>query len=176
MLAGGAPFHSPGVALPFSRSLREGGYVIMTAHIRGDLTPEAIRRSALNRAKLAAIMLGGCVTGALILGFPALLSEHRSASFFVIVRHIVEGLSLGQVLLLAIAGFVWGLVLDRPYSLYAAAAQFASLPIIAVLEMIKDPTSHNLWPFEFLIYGVLAGISAACARGGEFLRTRFSGQ
>lgn len=30
------------------------------------------------------------------------------------------------------------------------------LPIFAGIEMIKDRTSHNLWPFEFVAYAILA--------------------
>jgi len=50
-------------------------------------------------------------------------------------------------------------------------------PIFAVIEMLKDSTSHNLWPFEFLIYAALSlvpllGVSAAWLIGRLFKMTK----
>lgn len=46
-------------------------------------------------------------------------------------------------------------------------------PIAAFLEMAVDPQSHNLWPFEFLLYAVLvAGPAVAGAFIGSFLQPR----
>lgn len=32
----------------------------------------------------------------------------------------------------------------------------ALLPAVAIIEMLLDPKSHNLWPIEFIIYGLYA--------------------
>ncbi len=50
--------------------------------------------------------------------------------------------------------FVWGL------------ATMALYPIWAITEMILDPTSHNLWPLEFMmyfIYSLIPTVGAAIA-------------
>jgi hypothetical protein len=44
------------------------------------------------------------------------------------------------------------------------------LPILAVIEMIKDGTSHNLWPFEFVGYAFMAGIVIIGSLMGQRLR------
>ena len=44
------------------------------------------------------------------------------------------------------------------------------LPILAVIEMIKDGTSHNLWPFEFVGYAFMAGIVVIGSLTGQRLR------
>ncbi|HEY2169072.1 MAG TPA: hypothetical protein VGJ30_05560 [Candidatus Angelobacter sp.] len=87
-------------------------------------------------------------------------------SLFVLMDASVKNMSALRLLLLLAGGFCWGLALSWPYSLCAAICQVGSLPIFAVIEMLKDSTSHNLWPFEFLIYTALAlvpllGVSAA---------------
>ncbi|MFL5481807.1 MAG: hypothetical protein ACJ8AK_06420 [Gemmatimonadaceae bacterium] len=44
------------------------------------------------------------------------------------------------------------------------------LPILAVIEMIKDGTSHNLWPFEFMAYAIMAAIVVIGSLTGQKLR------
>jgi hypothetical protein len=89
----------------------------------------------------------------------------------------VKNMSALRLLLLLAGGFCWGLALSWPYSVYAAICQVGSLPIFAVIEMLKDSTSHNLWPFEFLIYAALSlvpllGVSAAWLIGRLFKMTK----
>jgi len=43
-------------------------------------------------------------------------------------------------------------------------------PIVATYEMSISPTSHNLWPFEFLLYGLFS-IPAIV---GSFIGSRIS--
>jgi hypothetical protein len=87
---------------------------------------------------------------------------------FALVDSSVKDMSGKHLLLLLAGGFVCGLVFKWPYTLFAAGSQLAGLPIIAVIEMLKNPTSHNLWPLEFMIYAALSliplsGMSAALA-------------
>jgi hypothetical protein len=46
-------------------------------------------------------------------------------------------------------------------------------PVLAIAEMAYDPTSHNLWPIEFLVYGVTSLVSIAGAFAGETVREIF---
>ena len=89
--------------------------------------------------KVVAMVFGGCAIGSLILMSPVLSSEDRPSSIFVAVRQSVEGLTLVQVLLIAIAGVIWGVTVERFYAFYAAGSQPLILPLIAVIEIIKDP-------------------------------------
>ena len=45
------------------------------------------------------------------------------------------------------------------------------LPILAVIEMIKDGTSHNLWPFEFVGYAIMAAVVVIGSLTGQRLRS-----
>jgi hypothetical protein len=55
-------------------------------------------------------------------------------------------------LLLAI-GFVSGFLGQR-FMVLKGLLIISPLPMIAVYEMCIDPTSHNLWPLEFIFYGI----------------------
>jgi len=46
--------------------------------------------------------------------------------------------------------------------------------IFAIAEMSINPYSHNLFPFEFLMYGFMVIPGILAARFGEFLRVKFS--
>jgi hypothetical protein len=35
-------------------------------------------------------------------------------------------------------------------------AVMAAMPVVIVADVLVDPTSHNLFPFELVIYGVLS--------------------
>ena len=75
-----------------------------------------------------------------------------------------------HLLLLFAGGSLWGLTLKWPYSFCAAVCQVAGLPFVSIIEMIKDPTSHNLFPFEFLIYGALALVCLIGMAAGSLVR------
>lgn len=47
----------------------------------------------------------------------------------------------------------------------------ALFPLIAIVEFtVIDPTSHNLWPFEFLVHGLFGAI----AIGGVYVGRRMA--
>ena len=57
--------------------------------------------------------------------------------------------------------FILGVGLGQFVSKRSGATGCASvvlLPILAIIEMVKDPTSHNLFPFEFITYAFFGGI------------------
>jgi hypothetical protein len=106
--------------------------------------------------RLLAACLLGIVSGFVRITLPGVLHREHTGSLFALVDSSVKNLSALHLLLLLAGGFFWGLALRWPYSVCAAICQVGSLPVFAVIEMLRDPTSHNLWPFEFLIYAALA--------------------
>jgi hypothetical protein len=47
-------------------------------------------------------------------------------------------------------------------------ATVALLPILAIAEMSVSSATHNLWPLEFIIYGVISLCAFAGAITGRF--------
>ncbi len=126
----------------------------------------------LSRQTVLACLVG-MISGFIILVGITILTAGWHGSFFKLNRQLVEGLAFRHLVLLFVLGFTWSFVLERPYSRYAAASQVAWLPLVAICEMFSDPTSHNLWPFEFVIYAFLALIAVAGTRSAEFCKRRF---
>jgi hypothetical protein len=103
------------------------------------------------------------VLGLLALVAPVLLwapARHHDAPLFPLIRDAVEGLGLFQCVLLFAAGILLGLISASRAWLLGAAA-ISVLPLAALAEMIKDPTSHNLLPFELASYA-FCGVLVAC--------------
>jgi hypothetical protein len=103
------------------------------------------------------------VLGLLAMVIPVLVwppARHFDAPLFPLIRDAVEGIGLPQLLLLFTAGVLLGLVSASRAWLLGLAA-ISVLPLAALAEMIKDPTSHNLFPFEFAFYGFY-GVLVAC--------------
>lgn len=118
-----------------------------------------------NRVALGiAPLLGlGAILMPTVVAPPARLYE---SPLFPLLRTAVEGMGLGQVLLLLAAGAVLGRISRTPvWGLGFAAIIF--LPLAAVLEMVADPTSHNLFPIEFIVYAFCGAIVAGGARLGR---------
>lgn len=116
----------------------------------------------------------GMVAGFVVLTGITLLTHGWPGTLFGLNRQLVEGLAFRHLVLLFIMGVGWGFVLERPYSRYASACQVAWLPLLAICEMFVYPTSHNLWPLEFMIYGFLALIALAGTKTSELWKRRFS--
>ena len=94
---------------------------------------------------------------------PVLVSppaKHYDAPLFPVVRDAVEGVGVPQLILLFAAGVALGVVSTSRAWLLGLAA-IAALPIVTVLELIKDPASHNLFPLEFATYAFY-GIVVMC--------------
>ena len=127
-------------------------------------------------AKLVASCLLGAIVGFVLIVLPRWLAGAHTESVFTLVRNNVEGLSGWHLLLLFIAGLVCGLALRPPYSVYSSVCLVGSLPVIAIAEMLKDPTSHNMWPFEFMMYGLLCFVPVAGTFFALFLKRKFRGR
>ena len=118
----------------------------------------------------------GIGTGLILIILPDMLRGEHTQSIFALVDSSVENMSALHLLLLLAGGFVWGLVLRWPYSLGAAICQVGSLPVFAVIEMFRDSSSHNLWPFEFLIYAALALVPLLGMSVAYFVKRLFKAQ
>ena len=121
------------------------------------------------RRNLGALGLSA-VLGALAVTAPVLLGDRTHlppAPISGVVRAAVENAGIAAVL---------GLILAGAVARYFVAASIwlvgfgtvAVLPVFAFAEMLVDPTSHNLWPIEFVIYGIgaIPGILGAVAGHG----------
>lgn len=72
---------------------------------------------------------------------------------------------------LAALGFGWIAQQAR----FVALGMILPLPMALLVEVALDPTSHNLFPFEILLYWLPAFVVAWLgASGGRRLRERFS--
>jgi len=75
--------------------------------------------------------------------------------FYGITRIIFDNLEFAPtIMLLFIAGCLLGYLGERIWWLVGILTMIA-FPISAIYEMKISPTSHNLWPFEFALYGVV---------------------
>jgi hypothetical protein len=87
-------------------------------------------------------------------------ARHHEAPLFPLIRDAVEGVGVPQLLLLFIVGIVLGLVTTSRAWILGGLA-IAVLPIVTVLELVKESCSHNLFPFEFAMYAV-HGVVVVC--------------
>lgn len=92
---------------------------------------------------------------------------------FPLLRTGIEGMSGWSYLFLFSSGIFLGAIYPKREILWGISTM-SLFPILAFLEMMKDPYSHNLWPIEFVIYGftTIPGIIGAYA--GTFIRKRFA--
>ena len=110
------------------------------------------------------------VLGALAVTAPVLLGDRTHlppAPISSVVRAAVENGGIAAALGLFIAGAVARYFVAASIWLVGFST-VAALPVFAIAEMLVDRTSHNLWPFEFVIYGIAAtpGILGALAGHG----------
>lgn len=75
----------------------------------------------------------------------------------------VDQFHLSSLFLLAAAGGLASIVAGRGRWLVGAGTVLA-FPALILVEMVRDPTSHNLLPFELLFYCVL-GVPGLLAAG-----------
>lgn len=95
-----------------------------------------------------------------------------AAPLFPWVRSGIEGFSFLAAILLFSSGVLIGLrTPKRP--LIVGMCTMAAFPLLAFAEMVADSKSHNLWPFEFLIYAVISLVAVAGAYVGKYMRSQF---
>ncbi len=110
------------------------------------------------------------VLGVLAVTAPVLLGTHTQlppAPISGVLRAAVEHAGLPVVLGLFVAGAVARYLVAAPIWLVGFGT-VAALPVFALAEMLLDPTSHSLWPIEFVVYGIgsVPGILGAIAGHG----------
>jgi hypothetical protein len=99
---------------------------------------------------IVAIVGAGAFLAPVVLSPPAKLPH---APLFPLIRAAVEGPHAASFAALAVVGLVAGLF-ARTRWYFLGAATMACFPVFAFAEMNADPTSHNLFPFEFVMYAI----------------------
>jgi len=82
------------------------------------------------------------------------LKQYESP-LFPIIATAVNGISIWAIILLVISGFSISLF-SNIEGWKIGLSTMALFPIMSILEMIVDTSSHNLFPLEFIFYAVLA--------------------
>jgi len=83
----------------------------------------------------------------------------------------IDGYSPLTILLLIIGGCVLG-IYNPGRSWLAGFATMAAFPVITFIDVAHGWEQHQLWPFEMLMYGILAIPSVIGAVLGSRLRRR----
>ena len=81
------------------------------------------------------------------------LKQYESP-LFPIIATSVNGISIWSVFLLAISGFIISLF-SKIEGWKIGLSTMALFPIMSIVEMIVDSSSHTLFPFEFIFYILL---------------------
>jgi hypothetical protein len=119
----------------------------------------------MNRfAQCATLTVMGLIVLMATVGFR--VDPRYHAPLFPILRAVVEDLSFVSLACLFAAGVAAGLIFKDLNKWLAGFALLLGLPLAAIAEMLVDSSSHNLWPLEFAMYGVLtlaptAGVAVA---------------
>ena len=108
-----------------------------------------LARNAMGAAVIAVLGLASVIV-------PAISEPHWMPSpLFPLLRTAIERFSWVPIASLAALGFVAGYFTRLP-RLVIAGASVAILPLATIAEIAVDPSSHNLFPFEFVMYGLMA--------------------
>jgi hypothetical protein len=90
-----------------------------------------------------------------------------TSPLFPLIRSGVEGMSLLTLFFLFCTGFLVA-CFGLGHPLLLGMVTVALLPILAIAEMCVSSTTHNLWPLEFVIYGLISLCAVAGAFAGRF--------
>ncbi len=69
--------------------------------------------------------------------------------------------------------FSSGIMLGLNFSIHPFVLGFATMaafPVLAFVDMAQNPYTHNLWPFEFVMYGLVSLLAVGGAYAGRALR------
>jgi hypothetical protein len=83
----------------------------------------------------------------------------------------VDGMRWISAALLVVVGALGGAVAPRQ-SPWLAMATMGAFPLMAFVDMLRDPTSHNLWPIEFGMYAAMSLLAVAGAAVVASIRRR----
>lgn len=79
--------------------------------------------------------------------------KHYDSPLFPILRTGIEGFSIYSLIFLFLSGFIVKLFSNVP-SWKIGLMSMVLFPLAAICEMIADSSSHNLFPMEFIFYGI----------------------
>jgi hypothetical protein len=120
----------------------------------------------------------GALLGLAAMILPVLVSPPtywHDAPLFPVIRNAQEDVGWAQIVLLFLVGGILGAVSpSKPLRIGLFAVIL--LPLAAFAEMAVDSTSHNLWPFEFVIYAFYGAVVAAGAALVQKIRRRRGGE
>ena len=126
---------------------------------------------ASGRAAMVLTGLGCIVAGWLAFTLPY---EAAFAAGETTATNVMDGgIQFTTLLVLPLIGLAAGAVAPRGWFLWGPCA-IAFLPSWSMVEVLIDPTSHNLWPFELVLYAAFAMWTGAGAGVGAFARSRFA--
>jgi hypothetical protein len=98
------------------------------------------------------------------------------APLFPIFATAIKNLSIfPTAVLLIIAGFIVGYLKSEIWWLLGFAT-IMLFPVAAVCEMVLYPKTHNLWPVEMLLYGILSIPPIIGALLGSRLKSKMRGR
>jgi|SRR5882724_4218697 len=126
-----------------------------------------------DRIRLAVSIIAAIALGLISIIAPVfvLSQTHYDAPLFPLVRSGVEGISFLTLAFLLLSGVLLGIACPR-HPLFIGVCTMAAFPLLAIAEISVSPTSHNLWPFEFIIYGFVSLIAVLGAFIGSFIYRR----
>src|SRR5680860_1271904 len=96
------------------------------------------------------------VLGVLSIVLPIFLQpdiKHYESPLFPLIRTGIEGFSLWSFAFLFSTGFAIRFLTKLP-SWKIGLTTITLFPVMAILEVIVDSSSHNMLPFEFIFYAV----------------------
>jgi hypothetical protein len=114
----------------------------------------SMQKATVLRWAIEGVILAGAGMGAFIL--PLVISPPArvyDSPLFPLLRTSLEGVRGDSFLAIATVGFLGGLLCRIP-ALFIGLACMALFPLAAFAEIAADKTSHNLIPFELIMYGV----------------------
>jgi hypothetical protein len=125
------------------------------------------------RIRLAVSIIAAVALGLISIIAPVfvLSRTHYDAPLFPLVRSGIEGMSSLTFAFLLVSGVLLGIAFPR-HPLLLGICTMAAFPLLAIAEISVSPTSHNLWPFEFVIYGLVSLIAVLGAFIGRFIYRR----
>ncbi|NQV73814.1 hypothetical protein HQ496_11885 [bacterium] len=71
--------------------------------------------------------------------------------------NLIDGLQMISLPLMLILGIAGGALFPKRFWIGGLFA-WSLFPVMAIFEMILGSTSHSIWPIEFMLYGVGAGV------------------
>ena len=95
--------------------------------------------------------------------------KRYDAPLFPLIRTGIEGISIWSFGLLLLSGFGVKL-LSKLSSWKIGLTTMAFFPIMAIIEMLVDSSSHNMFPIEFILYAVYSAPSITGAYVAEGIK------